>query len=91
MPESRPNEALADVELAILTFEHRRWKFAGAKDAAIREQFDLSATRYYQVLNAVIDCPEALAHDPMGVRRLRRLRDARRATRAGGNASSTAK
>ncbi|MEV6770474.1 DUF3263 domain-containing protein [Nocardia sp. NPDC051030] len=69
-------------ELDILDFERKWWKYAGAKEEAIRELFDLSPTRYYQVLNAVVDKPEALAADPMLVKRLRRLRASRQKTRA---------
>src|SRR6476659_7533346 len=58
------------------------WKYAGAKEQAIRELFDMSATRYYQVLNALLDRPEALAADPMLVKRLRRLRTARQRARS---------
>jgi hypothetical protein len=65
---------LTDTETAILTFERQWWKYAGAKESAVREQFGMSATRYYQVLNVLIDRPEALAADPLLVRRLRRLR-----------------
>ena len=57
----------------ILEFERQWWKYAGAKEQAIREKFDMSSARYYQVLNALIDRPEALAADPLLVRRLRRL------------------
>ena len=67
----------------ILAFERLWWRFAGAKDEAIRERFGMSATRYYQVLNALVDRPEALAADPMLVRRLRRLRGARQRQRSG--------
>ena len=66
----------------ILEFERQWWKYAGAKETAVREQFDMSATRYYQVLNALIDRPEALASDPLLVRRLRRLRAARQRQRS---------
>jgi hypothetical protein len=66
----------------ILAFERQWWKYAGAKEQAIRELFDMSATRYYQVLNALIDRPEALACDPMLVKRLRRLRSARQRARS---------
>jgi hypothetical protein len=65
---------LGDRDQEILEFERQWWKYAGAKETAIRESFDMSATRYYQVLNALIDRPEALAADPLLVRRLRRLR-----------------
>jgi hypothetical protein len=66
----------------ILTFERQWWKYAGAKEQAIRELFDMSATRYYQVLNALIDTPSALAADPLLVKRLRRLRASRQRQRS---------
>jgi hypothetical protein len=66
----------------ILAFERQWWKFAGAKEQAIRDKFGMSATRYYQVLNALIDQPEALAHDPLLVKRLRRLRASRQRQRS---------
>ncbi|MFC4126159.1 DUF3263 domain-containing protein [Nocardia rhizosphaerae] len=69
-------------ELEILDFERKWWKYAGAKEDAIRELFAMSATRYYQVLNAVVDKEEALAVDPMLVKRLRRLRASRQKARA---------
>ncbi|HEY6796084.1 MAG TPA: DUF3263 domain-containing protein [Kineosporiaceae bacterium] len=69
---------LSDRDREMLAFERQWWKYAGAKEQAVRELFGLSGTRYYQMLNALIDRPEALAHDPMLVKRLRRLRQARR-------------
>jgi hypothetical protein len=66
----------------ILAFERQWWKYAGAKEQAVRELFDMSATRYYQVLNGLIDTPEALAADPMLVKRLRRLRASRQRQRS---------
>jgi hypothetical protein len=74
--------ALTDRDQRILEFERQWWKFAGAKEQAIREQFDMSATRYYQVLNALIDQPQALAFDPMLVKRLQRMRAARARARS---------
>jgi len=73
---------LSETERQILAFERQWWKYAGAKEQAIKDLFDLSATRYYQVLNALIDRPEALVHDPMLVKRLRRLRSTRQRTRS---------
>ena len=73
--------SLSDRDREILEFERQWWKYAGAKETAVREQFDMSATRYYQVLNALIDRPEALAADPLLVRRLRRLRASRQRQR----------
>jgi hypothetical protein len=72
---------LTERDRKILAFERQWWKYAGAKEQAIRELFEMSATRYYQVLNALIDRPEALVHDPMLVKRLRRLRATRQRTR----------
>ena len=74
--------SLSGREREILAFERQWWKYAGAKETAIRDLFDMSATRYYQTLNALIDRPEALVHDPMLVKRLRRLRTTRQRTRS---------
>src|SRR5690242_21856906 len=73
---------LSERDRDILDFERQWWKYAGAKEQAVREKFDMSSTRYYQVLNALIDRPAALAHDPLPARRLRRLRAARQRARA---------
>jgi hypothetical protein len=73
---------LTEREQEILAFERQWWKYAGAKEQAVRELFDMSATRYYQVLNALIDNPEALTFDPMLIKRLRRLRAARQRARS---------
>jgi hypothetical protein len=73
---------LADREREILAFERQWWKYAGAKEQAIKDLFDMSATRYYQVLNALIDRPEAQVADPMLVKRLRRLRTTRQRSRS---------
>jgi len=74
--------ALDRRELEILAFEGQWWKYAGAKEQAVRELFDMSATRYYQVLNALLDSEAALAFDPLLVKRLRRLRTARQRARS---------
>jgi len=76
------DSGLATRDQEVLAFERQWWKYAGAKEQAIRELFDMSATRYYQLLNNLIDQPEALAHDPMLVKRLRRLRAARQRARS---------
>ncbi len=74
--------ALSDRDAEILAFERQWWRYAGAKEEAIRELFSLSSTQYHQVLNALIDTEAALAHDPMLVKRLRRMRSARTRGRA---------
>ena len=80
---------LGERDQAILDFEHQWWRHGGAKEEAIRREFGVSAARYYQMLNALIDSPVAIGHDPMLVRRLQRVRDARtdeRSTRTGSQA-----
>ena len=89
-PAADPTEASVQVtpgglsrrEHEMLTFERQWWRQAGAKETAIRDRFGVPPTRYYQVLNALVDRPEALAVDPLLVRRLRRLRRARARTRS---------
>ena len=80
--DSELADGLTRREHDILAFERQWWKYAGAKEEAIKELFSMSATRYYQVLNALIDKPEALAFDPLLVKRLRRLRAARQRQRS---------
>lgn len=72
---------LSERDLAVLALERRGWPGPGAKERAVREQLEMSPTRYYQLLNALLDDPHALAHDPVTVNRLRRRRDAQRARR----------
>ena len=73
---------LSERDRQILEFERQWWKYAGAKEQAIRDLFDMSATRYYQIVNGLIDTPEALAFDPMLVKRLRRMRASRQRARS---------
>ena len=83
-PRAQPDSTtgLSERDEQVLAFERLWWKYAGAKESAIRELFDMSATRYYQVLNALIDDPAALAHDPMLIKRLRRMRSSRQRARS---------
>lgn len=85
-----PGAELTERERDILDFERQWWKHAGAKEQAIRDRFGLSATRYYQVLNGLLDRQAALAYDPVLVKRLRRLRATRSRARRGGRGSTTA-
>lgn len=73
---------LSDLEVRILDFERRWWKYAGAKDAAIKELFQISAKEYYELLNNLIDREDALAASPLLIKRLRRLREARVSSRS---------
>ena len=72
-----PADGLTPREREILAIERRDWRSPGAKELAVRTELGLSSARYYQVLNALLDSPEALRADPMLVKRLRRIRDAR--------------
>lgn len=73
---------LTDRERAVLGFEREWWKYAGTKDSAVRAAFDMSVDEYYQLLNRLIDHPDAHAHDSLLVRRLRRLRFQRQRQRS---------
>ena len=74
--------ALSDLEVRILDFERQWWRYAGAKESGIKEQFNLSAREYYELLNNLIDREDALAASPLLIKRLRRLREARIAARS---------
>ena len=67
-------EDLTQQEKEMLDFERTWWKHAGVKEQAIKDRFDVSATRYYQLLNELLEKPAALQHDPILVKRLKRLR-----------------
>lgn len=81
-PRNPGSDGLSDRDAAILDFERDWWRHAGAKEESIRDVFGLSAARYYQLLNVVIDLPAAVRHDPMLVGRLHRARDERTSARA---------
>lgn len=72
---------LTERDRAILEFERSWWSAGGPKEALIVERFELSASRYYQILAELLDSDAAYAHDPLVVRRLRRQRDRRRRAR----------
>ena len=72
---------LGERERSVLAFERRFWRHAGAKEEAIRRQFGVGPTAYYQLLSRLIDDPAAIAHDPMLVKRLQRQRASRRRSR----------
>jgi hypothetical protein len=77
-----PSSGLSARDLSMLAFERAWWRRGGMKEEAIREEFGISTARYYQLLGALIDTPAALQEDPMLVKRLQRLRDARTVQRA---------
>ncbi|GAA0489536.1 DUF3263 domain-containing protein [Streptomyces stramineus] len=79
--EPGPGAGLSDRDRAVLDLERQSWPGPGAKERAVRERLGITPTRYYQLLNALLDDPRALAHDPVTVNRLRRIRDARRERR----------
>lgn len=74
--------SLTEREERVLAFERQWWRFPGAKESAIKEMFDLTPARYYQLLNDLIDRPAAMAADPMLVKRLRRMRESRQKARS---------
>lgn len=80
-PADAGSGGLPEADRAVLALERQSWPGPGAKERAVRERLGITPTRYYQLLNALLDDPRALAHDPVTVNRLRRLRDERRARR----------
>ncbi|MEO5535677.1 MAG: DUF3263 domain-containing protein [Pseudolysinimonas sp.] len=81
-PVAASHAALDETELRLLDFERAWADRTGNREAAIRAEFGVSSARYYQMLYALIDSPLAVRDDPILVRRLQRLRDARRRARA---------
>lgn len=73
--------ALTQRDRDILDFERSWWTATSPKDVQIRERFELSATRYYQLLSELLEDGEAMSYDPLVVRRLQRQRDRRRRAR----------
>ncbi len=73
---------LTDGERTMLDLERSWWTEPGPKETAINERLEMSTTRYHELLNELIDRPEAEEHDPLVVRRLRRMRDRRRRSRS---------
>ncbi|WP_424889697.1 DUF3263 domain-containing protein [Streptomyces sp. XH2] len=80
-PGDSAERGLSELDLAVLALERRAFSGPGAKERAVRERLGMTPTRYYQLLGALLDDPRALAHDPVTVNRLRRIRDARRERR----------
>ena len=66
--------SLSELELAILDFEAHWWRHSGTKAEGVHEKFGISLSEYYQRLNALLDNEIALAHAPLLVKRLRRMR-----------------
>ncbi len=83
-PESTIAPGLTELEVRILDFERQWWRYAGAKESSIKEFFNVTPPVYYQLLNNLIDREEALLAQPMLVKRLRRLREARTEARSAG-------
>jgi hypothetical protein len=74
-------DGLSARDAAVLDIAAGNWTAAGPRERAIRERLGMSPTAYFQLLNALLDDPRALAHDPVTVNRLRREREARREQR----------
>lgn len=74
--------ALSERDMRLLAFERGTWRSSGAKEQAIADVLGMSATRYYQLLNELIDSPDALKFDPVLVKRLRAQRARRQRMRS---------
>ena len=77
---------LTDRERRVLDLERGWWRYAPTKEEAVREQVGMTLGEYHPFLNALLDRREALDHDPLLVKRLRRLRSARRHAGVAGRA-----
>ncbi len=64
----------SNLDLRLLDFEREWWRHAGSKESGVKENFGISLSEYYERLNHLIDSDEALAAQPLLVKRLRRLR-----------------
>jgi hypothetical protein len=73
---------LTERDMRVLTLERGTWRSPGAKEQAIADTLGMPSTRYYQLLNELIDTPEALRFDPVLVKRLRAQRARRRRMRS---------
>jgi hypothetical protein len=73
---------LGERDRGVLAFERQWWRHAGAKEEAIRREFGVGPTAYYQLLSRLLDDPAAMAYDPMLVKRLQRQRASRRRRRS---------
>jgi hypothetical protein len=82
--QDRTPMELSTREREVLDFERSCWQRSGPKETAIREHLRMSSTRYYELLNELLDEPAALSYDPLTVKRARRLRDDRRRARLEG-------
>lgn len=80
---------LTDREKAMIDFARRWYRYAGAQEQAMRDEFDLSATRFWAIFNLLLDRPEALAYDGPTINRYRRMREARQAARSARRLSAT--
>jgi Protein of unknown function (DUF3263) len=89
-PPASPPEPSPTLGERVLAFERQWWRHAGAKEEAIRRQFGVGPTAYYQLLSRLLDDPVAMAYDPMLVKRLQRQRASRRRQRSTGRLSAQA-
>jgi hypothetical protein len=60
-----------------LALEGQFWQTSGAKEDAVRQELGMTLVRYYRRLNQLVDGEAALAHDPVTVNRLRRIRSSK--------------
>lgn len=72
---------LTVAEHMALQVEDVYWAGTGPKDTVIRETLGISPVRHSQLVDALIDRPDAEETYPALVHRLRRLRDLRAAQR----------
>jgi hypothetical protein len=78
---------LSERDAAILEIERTWWTTPGTKEDLVRERLGMSLSTYRKLLAGLLDDPDALEHDPLVVRRLRRTREQRRRARYEGRSA----
>jgi hypothetical protein len=82
--QDRPLMALTDAQCSLLDFERTWWQAPVSKTEQIRSRFGFSSSSYYRALYALVDLSDAVAYDPLTVRRVRRRREQSRRERIEG-------
>lgn len=82
LAQQETHVSLSERDAMILDFEDEWYLANSSKEAEVLDRFSLTSARYYQILNSLIDTPEALAYRPLLVKRLRRLREQRQRARS---------
>ncbi|MFT4864715.1 MAG: hypothetical protein ACI9CV_001293 [Ilumatobacter sp.] len=79
---------LSERHAAMLDFERSWWTNDDPRDQVVRARFQCSPEEYDAEIAVVLENPDAAEHDPLVVRRLKRLRLRARKARIDGVAAA---